>query len=77
MTFKETNAINADLAEGSNRTQKRSPATWPPTSPRRRPHAAALHILNKAQGKSHGLQDVTIVSKIGDLTEWQQGLFGF
>lgn len=37
-------------------------------------HAAAIKTLRKAQGKAHGLQDDVLLSKIGDLITWQQGL---
>lgn len=37
-------------------------------------HVAAIATLTQAQGKAHGLQDDVLVSKLGDLIEWQQGL---
>src|SRR5918993_348143 len=37
-------------------------------------HEAAVDILKQAKGKAHGLQDTTLVAKIADLIEWQQGL---
>ena len=40
-------------------------------------HARSAHILKQAQAKSHGLQDATLTSKIGDLVDWQTGLVGF
>jgi hypothetical protein len=40
-------------------------------------HAAAAHILKKAKGKAHGLQDETLVDKLADLVDWQGGLVGY
>jgi len=37
-------------------------------------HAGAIKVLKQAQGKSHGLQDSTLVAKIADLIEWQEAL---
>ncbi len=37
-------------------------------------HASAVHTLTQAEAKAHGIQDATLVAKIGDLIEWQEGL---
>jgi type 1 glutamine amidotransferase len=37
-------------------------------------HVVVMETLERAFGKSHGLQDATLVAKIGDLIEWQEGL---
>ena len=40
-------------------------------------HTEAVAVLTQAKGKAHGLQDATLVAKIADLIEWQEGLVGF
>ena len=40
-------------------------------------HTDAVDMLKQAKGKAHGLQDATLVGKIADLIEWQEGLVGF
>ena len=40
-------------------------------------HAEAVEALTQAKGKAHGLQDASLVAKIADLIEWQEGLVGF
>ncbi|TFD10913.1 ThuA domain-containing protein [Cryobacterium sp. TMT1-2-2] len=37
-------------------------------------HAGAAATLRKAQAKAHGLQDDVLVSKLGNLVTWQEGL---
>ncbi len=82
VTFKEVNAINTDLGQGSQRAAKLSGdvaaylARAEAAHDEGR-HAAAAHLLEQAEGKAHGLQDGTLVTKIADLSEWQQGLIGF
>ena len=81
VTFPEVEKITADLGEGGNRNAKLSDdvaATWRGGGCcRGGDHAKAAHILKKAKGKAHGLQDETIVAKLADLQEWQGGLVGW
>jgi hypothetical protein len=82
VTFKEVNGINAALGTGSKRAEKLSAdvAAYLATAQAQADagdHAGAVHTLTQAKGKAHGLQDATIVAKLGDLVVWQQGLIGF
>ncbi|MBC2933548.1 ThuA domain-containing protein [Nocardioides sp. zg-1228] len=83
VTFPEVVAITADLADdGGNRNAKlgRDVAEYlaaAEAAAEEGDHAQAAHILKKAKGKAHGLQDATLVAKIGDLVEWQSGLVGY
>lgn len=83
VTFPEVVAITTDLADnGGNRNAKlgRDVAEYlaaAEAAADEGDHAGAAHILKKAKGKAHGLQDATLVAKIGDLVEWQSGLVGY
>jgi type 1 glutamine amidotransferase len=82
VTFPEVQTITAGLDDGSQRTARLSADVAKYLADAQAAadsgdHARAAHILEQAQGKAHGLQDATLVSKIGDLVEWQAGLVGF
>jgi type 1 glutamine amidotransferase len=83
VTFKEVNGINeAAGAAGGLRAANLSGdvadyLAGAETAHDEGRHAAAAHILKKAEGKAHGLQDAVLVAKIADLIEWQEGLVGF
>jgi type 1 glutamine amidotransferase len=82
VTFKEANGITAELGAGSNREVKLAGdvadyLTAAEQAHDENRHQAAVDILMQAKGKAHGLQDATLVAKIADLIEWQQGLIGF
>lgn len=82
VTFKEVNGINDALAPGSRRTEKLSGdvAAYLKKAQAQADagnHAGAVATLEQAKGKSHGLQDATIVDKINDLMVWQRGLINF
>jgi type 1 glutamine amidotransferase len=82
VTFPEVKAITVGLDDGSQRTANLGAdiaryLADAEAAADAGDHAQAAHILQQAQGKSHGLQDATLTSKIGDLVEWQTGLIGF
>jgi type 1 glutamine amidotransferase len=82
VTFPEVEEITADLAEGGNRNAKlgadvAEALAAAEAAAEEGEHAAAAHILKKAKGKAHGLQDETLVDKLADLQEWQGGLVGW
>ena len=83
VTFKEVNGLNDTAGDaGSVRaaTLSSDVATYladAEVAQDEGRHAAAAQILKQAKGKAHGLQDATLVAKINDLLEWQQGLVGF
>ncbi|WP_210502452.1 ThuA domain-containing protein [Nocardioides xinjiangensis] len=82
VTFPEVEEITADLADGGNRNAKLSADVADHLAAAEEAaeagdHAAAAHILKKARGKAHGLQDDTLVAKLVDLVEWQGGLVGW
>jgi type 1 glutamine amidotransferase len=82
VTFPEVEKITADLGEGGNRDAKLSHdvaayLASAEAAAEAGDHAEAAHILKKAKGKAHGLQDETIVAKLADLQEWQGGLVGW
>ena len=82
VTFPEVDRINQGLSEGSVRSAQLSGDVAAYLADARSAadagdHARAVQILKQAQGKSHGLQDATLTSKIGDLIDWQTGLIGF
>ncbi|WP_107767189.1 ThuA domain-containing protein [Nocardioides terrigena] len=82
VTFPEVNALNEDLGQGSNRAVKLSGDVADHLAAAEQAHnegrhQAAVQVLTRARGKSHGLQDPELTAKIGDLVEWQQGLIGF
>jgi type 1 glutamine amidotransferase len=82
VTFPEVDEINDALGQGSVRAEKLSgdvrayleSAEEAADDGR---HADAVQVLTQAKGKSHGLQDPELTTKIADLIEWQQGLIGF
>src|SRR5918994_2632148 len=81
-TFKEVGTITADLGTGSHREVKLAGdvADYLDAAEQAHEdgrHEAAVDILKQAKGKAHGLQDTTLVAKIADLIEWQQGLVDF
>lgn len=82
VTFPEVEEITADLSEGGNRNAKlgadvADALAAAEAAADEGDHAAAAHILKKAKGKAHGLQDETLVSKLADLVEWQDGLVDY
>ena len=82
VTFKEVNQINDAAGTGSTRAEKLSSdvaeyLAQAEAAHNEDRHAAAAHLLKQAKGKAHGLQDSTLVAKIADLIEWQEGLVGF
>ncbi|MBA2953322.1 hypothetical protein GON03_03280 [Nocardioides sp. MAH-18] len=83
VTFKEVNEINdAAGTQGSRRVDKLSGdvaeyLAEAEAAHNEDRHAAAADILKQAKGKAHGLHDRTLVTKIADLIEWQEGLVGF
>ena len=82
VTFPEVEQITDELGDGGNRNAKLSDdvaayLTAAEAAAADGDHARAAHILKKARAKAHGLQDDTIVSKLGDLVEWQGGLVGY
>lgn len=79
VTFGEVDGLVEGLSAGSVRGEKLSAqvAAYLETakaSADAGDHAAAIDTLKQAQGKAHGLQDATLVAKIGDLIEWQEAL---
>jgi type 1 glutamine amidotransferase len=79
VTFGEVDRILAGLGDGSVRYAKLSAqlATYldeAEAAADAGDHSAAIATLTQAQGKAHGLQDEVLVSKLGDLIEWQEGL---
>jgi len=79
VTFKEVDGIVTSLSTGSNRAEKLSAGVSDyldraEAAADADDHAGAIKILKQAMGKAHGLQDETLVAKIGDLIEWQQAL---
>ncbi len=79
VTFGEVDSILAGLSDGSMRYTKLSSqlATYldqAEAAADAGDHAGAIETLTQAQGKAHGLQDEVLVSKLGDLIEWQEGL---
>lgn len=82
VTFPEVEEITADLSEGGNRNAKlgadvAEALAAAEAAAEDGDHAAAAHILKKAKGKAHGLQDETLVEKLADLVDWQGGLVGY
>jgi type 1 glutamine amidotransferase len=82
VTFPEVEEITADLSEGGNRNAKlggdvADALAAAEAAAEEGDHAAAAHILKKAKGKAHGLQDETLVEKLADLVDWQGGLVGY
>jgi type 1 glutamine amidotransferase len=82
VTFPEVEEITADLSEGGNRNAKlgadvADALAAAEAAADEGDHAAAAHILKKAKGKAHGLQDETLVDKLADLVDWQGGLVGY
>ncbi|WP_416953000.1 ThuA domain-containing protein [Nocardioides sp. T5] len=82
VTFPEVEQITADLSEGGNRNAKlgadvAEALAAAEAAADEGDHAAAAHILKKAKGKAHGLQDETLVDKLADLVDWQGGLVGY
>ena len=82
VTFPEVEQITSDLSDGGNRNAHLSADVaayleTAQTAAAEGDHARAAHVLKQAKGKAHGLQDATLVSKIGDLVEWQRGLVGY
>lgn len=82
VTFPEVEEITADLSEGGNRNAKlggdvAEALAAAEAAAEEGDHAAAAHILKKAKGKAHGLQDETLVEKLADLVDWQGGLVGY
>jgi type 1 glutamine amidotransferase len=82
VTFPEVEEITADLSDGGNRNAKLSAEVADALAAAEAAadegdHAAAAHILKKAKGKAHGLQDETLVDKLADLVDWQGGLVGW
>ena len=82
VTFPEVEEITADLGDGGKRNAKLSAdvadaLAAAEAAAEESDHAAAAHILKKARGKAHGLQDETLVDKLADLVDWQGGLVGY
>jgi type 1 glutamine amidotransferase len=82
VTFPEVEQITSDLADGGNRNSRLSAdvadsLAAAEAAAEEGDHAQAAHILRKAKGKAHGLQDETLVAKLADLVEWQGGLVGY
>ena len=82
VTFPEVEEITADLSEGGNRNAKlgadvADALAAAEAAAEEGDHATAAHILKKAKGKAHGLQDETLVEKLADLVDWQGGLVGY
>ena len=82
VTFPEVEQITSDLSDGGNRNAHLSADVaayleTAQTAAAEGDHARAAHVLKQAKGKAHGLQDATLVSKLGDLVEWQRGLVGY
>ncbi|QBR93280.1 ThuA domain-containing protein [Nocardioides euryhalodurans] len=83
VTFKEVNGINEAAGAGAGvRGEKLSGDVAAYLAEAESEHEAGLHAeaahtLKQAKGKAHGLQDSTLVAKIADLVEWQEGLVGF
>ena len=79
VTFGEVDRVLAGLQDGSVKYTKLSSQLAAyldaaEASADAGDHVAAIATLTQAQGKAHGLQDDVLVSKLGDLIEWQQGL---
>lgn len=82
VTFPEVEELTADLSDGGNRNARLSEdvadyLASAEAAAAEGDHARAAHLLTKAKGKAHGLQDADLVAKLGDLVEWQRGLVGF
>lgn len=79
VTFTEVGNVLSGLDDGSVKYSKLSAQLaeyfeQAETAANDGDHARAIATLRQAQGKAHGLQDDVLVSKIGDLITWQQGL---
>jgi type 1 glutamine amidotransferase len=81
VTFGEVDGLVDGLSDGSIRNEKLSEQVAAyladaETAAEAGDHAGAIAVLEQAFGKAHGLQDATLVEKIGDLLEWQRALIG-